>query len=54
SAALAHDLHLRNYIYFAMFFAFIVEMLNIRLRSQPNEPVKLHNLAQVTPKESGD
>lgn len=54
STALAHDLHLRNYIYFSMFFAFMVEMLNIRLRSQPNEPIKLHNQAQITPTDSGD
>ena len=54
SADLAHDLHLRNYIYFSMFFAFIVEMLNIRLRSQPVKPVELHNQARVLPKESGD
>jgi len=55
SADLAHDLHLRNYIYFSMFFAFAVEVLNIRLRSQPNKPVKLHNQAtEVKNVESGD
>jgi predicted tellurium resistance membrane protein TerC len=54
SAELAHDLHLRNYIYFSMFFAFMVELLNMRLRSQPKKPVKLHNQAKLTPPESGD
>lgn len=54
SANLAHDLHLRNYIYFAMFFSFLVELLNMRLRSQPTAPVKLHNQAQPTAKESSD
>jgi predicted tellurium resistance membrane protein TerC len=54
STELAHDLHLRNYIYFSMFFAFLVEMLNIRLRRQPVEPVELRNQAHIPPKESGD
>jgi predicted tellurium resistance membrane protein TerC len=49
----AHDLHLRNYIYFAMAFAFVIELLNMRLRGQ-REPVHLHNqptleLAAATP-----
>ncbi len=39
----AHDLHLRNYAYFAMFFSFIVEMLNLRFRRKMEDPVKLHN-----------
>lgn len=55
STELAHDLHLRNYIYFAMFFSFLVELLNMRLRSQPKEPIKLHNLASPPAKtKSGD
>jgi predicted tellurium resistance membrane protein TerC len=32
----------KGYIYFAMAFSVMVEMLNIRLRRQGN-PVKLHN-----------
>jgi len=36
----AHDLHLKNYAYFAMAFSFIVEMLNMRLRKK-SEPVQL-------------
>lgn len=38
----AHDLHLKNYIYFAMAFSFGVEMLNMKLRGT-SKPVKLHN-----------
>ncbi|MBE2202649.1 MAG: TerC family protein [Anaerolinea sp.] len=39
----AHEMHLKNYAYFAMAFSFAVEMLNMRLRKQAIEPVKLHN-----------
>ncbi len=43
----AHQLHLKNYIYFGMAFSFVVEMLNMTMRSrmsrkrvvQLNEPV---------------
>lgn len=38
----AHDLHLKNYVYFAMAFSFGVELLNMRIRKQSN-PVTLHN-----------
>lgn len=38
---IAHDLHLRNYIYFAMAFSFMVELINMRVRR--TEPVQLHN-----------
>lgn len=37
----AHDLHLKNYVYFAMAFSFGVEMLNMRLRKK-GKPVELH------------
>ncbi len=37
----AHDLHLKNYAYFAMAFSFIVELLNMRLRKSPKPPVSL-------------
>jgi predicted tellurium resistance membrane protein TerC len=37
----AHDLHLKNYIYFAMAFSFVVEMLNMRLRKAATQPVEL-------------
>lgn len=39
----AHELHIKNYVYFAMAFAFVIEMLNMRLRKSAAEPVKLHN-----------
>lgn len=38
----AHELHLKNYAYFAMAFSFIVELINIRVRKKV-EPVHLHN-----------
>ncbi len=41
NAEAAHDLHLKNYIYFAMAFSFLVEMVNMRLRK--SDPVHLHN-----------
>lgn len=39
----AHDLHLKNYVYFAMAFSFGVELLNMRLRKKSSKPVELHN-----------
>ena len=39
----AHDLHLKNYVYFAMAFSFIVELLNMRLRKAPTTPVELRS-----------
>ncbi|MBK9054897.1 MAG: TerC family protein [Chloroflexi bacterium] len=43
----AHELHLKNYAYFAMAFSFIVEIVNIRVRKQV-EPVHLHNQPTMT------
>ena len=40
---LAHDLHIKNYAYFAMAFSAIVEFLNIRFRRNKADPVELHN-----------
>lgn len=37
----AHNLHLKNYVYFAMVFSFIVELLNMRLRKKHSPPVEL-------------
>jgi predicted tellurium resistance membrane protein TerC len=34
----AHDLHLKNYIYFGMAFSFIVEMLNMVMRNRQKRP----------------
>lgn len=35
------DLHLKNYVYFAMAFSFIVEMLNMRMLKKSVRPVEL-------------
>lgn len=43
NAEAAHELHLKNYAYFAMAFSFLVEMVNLRMRKQAAEPVQLHN-----------
>ncbi len=43
NAQAAHELHLKNYAYFAMAFSFSVELLNMRIRARATEPVKLHN-----------
>lgn len=40
---LAHDLHIKNYAYFAMAFSAVVEFLNIRFRKNKSKPVELHN-----------
>ena len=37
----AHELHLKNYVYFAMAFSFGVELLNMRIRKKA-KPVELH------------
>ena len=38
----AHDMHLKNYVYFAMAFSFSVEMLNLWMRKkQASKPVEL-------------
>ncbi len=36
----SHDLHLKNYVYFAMAFSFLVEVLNMRMRTK-TKPVEL-------------
>lgn len=42
---LVHENHLKNYVYVAMAFSFLVELVNIRLRKA--EPVHLHNRPTV-------
>lgn len=37
----SHDLHLKNYVYFAMAFSFVVELLNMQLRKKYVAPVQL-------------
>jgi len=36
-----HELHLKNYVYFAMAFSFSVELLNMRMRKAYRKPVQL-------------
>lgn len=39
----AHEMHLKNYVYFAMAFSFGVELLNMRIRkNKKRDPVQLH------------
>lgn len=37
-----HDLHLKNYVYFAMAFSFGVEMLNMKLRKVSTKKIELN------------
>ena len=39
----AEELHLKNYVYFAMAFSFIVELLNLQMRKKAVKPVELRN-----------
>lgn len=39
---MAHELHLKNYVYFAMAFSFGVELLNMRMRKKRGKTVELH------------
>lgn len=39
---IAHELHIKNYVYFAMAFAFGIELLNLQIRKK-GQPVQLHN-----------
>ncbi|MEZ4868778.1 MAG: TerC family protein [Caldilineaceae bacterium] len=47
-AEAAHQLHLKNYAYFAMAFSFVVELVNLRLRKRAEHPVQLHNRPSLT------
>jgi predicted tellurium resistance membrane protein TerC len=38
----AHEMQLKNYVYFAMAFSFLVEILNMQLRKRADKPVELH------------
>ena len=42
----AESLHLKNYVYFAMAFSFLVELLNMRVRKHQGKPVHLHQPEQ--------
>lgn len=49
----AHDLHLKNYVYFAMAFSFGVEILNMVMRKRQNAPLKLREPV-IKPKKEED
>ena len=46
NAEAAHEMGIKNYAYFAMFFSVVVEMINIRVRKE-EEPVHLHNVPHL-------
>jgi len=51
----SHDLHLKNYVYFAMAFSFGVEILNMRMIKKGRNPVKLRESVLIeTEAEQGD
>ncbi len=52
NAEAAHEMHLKNYAYFAMAFSFSVELLNMRIRKKAEEPVRLHNRPSVSEAEA--
>lgn len=47
-----HDLHLKNYAYFAMAFSVLIELINLRVR-KTDKPVQLHNRPHL-PEEQAD
>jgi len=47
-----HDLHLKNYAYFAMAFSVVIELINLRVR-KTEKPVKLRNRPHM-PQEQAD
>ena len=53
----AHELHLKNYVYFAMAFSFAVEMLNMWMRKKQKKasrPVELHEPHYTDDSNRGD
>lgn len=50
NAEVVEEFHLKNYAYFAMVFAFLVEVVNMRFR-KTDHPVKLHNRPHLPPEE---
>ena len=47
NAEQAHELHLKNYVYFAMAFSFAVEILNQRMLKKRRKPVELRGPVEV-------
>ncbi len=50
---MVEEFSLKNYVYFAMVFAFLVEMVNMRFR-KTDHPVKLHNRPHLPPEDLTD
>lgn len=52
----AEQLHLKNYVYFAMAFSFGVELLNLQMRKKSTKPVQLREpvLEEETPANTSD
>jgi predicted tellurium resistance membrane protein TerC len=38
----AHEMHLKNFVYFGMAFSFVVELLNMRVRKKSEKPIQFH------------
>jgi predicted tellurium resistance membrane protein TerC len=53
NAELVEEYSLKNYVYFAMVFAFLVEVVNMRLR-KADHPVQLHNRPHIPPEDQAD
>lgn len=49
----AEGLHLKNYVYFAMAFSVLIELINIRVRKQ-GQPVQLHNRPTMPTEQTKD
>lgn len=45
---LVHDFHLKNYVYFAMAFSVVIELINIQVRRPSTEPVHLHQQPRLS------
>ncbi|MGJ7032868.1 TerC family protein [Niabella hirudinis] len=51
NSEMAHELHLKNYIYFAMAFSFIVELLNLFMRKKQQRQHVVHLNGPELPKD---
>ena len=49
NSEVAHELHLKNYVYFAMAFSVVIELINIRVRKSAAVPVTLHKRPVAEP-----
>lgn len=49
----SHDMHLKNYVYFAMAFSFLVELLNMKMRKKYVQPVELREPTLVKKEAEG-